>query len=266
MKTFVVGDLHGSYKGLVQALKRSKFNYKVDRLITLGDIVDGWEDSYRLIEELLKIDNRIDIRGNHDNDFHKFIETTIHGCNWDMGGLSTAKSYGKKVLKDITVDFKYSEFFEKKYITNLNVGDIPKSHSIFFRRQVSHYKDKNNNLFIHGGFNKHVKLCHTLPYTMMWDRHLMDQSLSAKATKTTLKFVEDFNKIFIGHTPTLFWGTDTPIFADRIINLDTGAGSGGKVTIMNVETFEYWQSDNSADLYPDDPHLRFCGKVKSDEN
>ena len=41
MRTLCVGDIHGNFKALVQVLKRSKFDFKKDRLISLGDIYDG---------------------------------------------------------------------------------------------------------------------------------------------------------------------------------------------------------------------------------
>jgi len=40
-KTFVIGDIHGGYKALLQCFARSGFDYKKDKLICLGDITDG---------------------------------------------------------------------------------------------------------------------------------------------------------------------------------------------------------------------------------
>ena len=75
MKTFIVGDIHGAHKALLQVLERSGFDYENDMLITIGDIVDGWGDSFQVVEELLKIKNRIDIVGNHDDWFLDFINS-----------------------------------------------------------------------------------------------------------------------------------------------------------------------------------------------
>ena len=47
------------------------------------------------------------------------------------------------------------------------------------------------------------------------------------------------------------WKT-TPMFADKVINIDTGAAFNGKLTIMNAETLEYWQSDTVQELYPNE--------------
>ena len=55
MKTFVIGDIHGRFKALKEVLKNSKFDYINDKLIVLGDIVDGGIRTYDVVEELLKI-------------------------------------------------------------------------------------------------------------------------------------------------------------------------------------------------------------------
>lgn len=45
----------------------------------------------------------------------------------------------------------------------------------------------------------------------------------------------DFKEIYIGHTPTTKWGTDKPLRALNVLNLDTGAGHWGRLTIMDVK-------------------------------
>tara|TARA_R110000796_G_scaffold162503_2_gene279289 strand:- start:5358 stop:6152 length:795 start_codon:yes stop_codon:yes gene_type:complete len=253
-KRFVIGDIHGAYLALVQVLERCGFDYENDELITIGDIVDGWADSYMCVEELLKIKNRIDIRGNHDFWFQEFLETTVHSERWGKGSLSTAKSYAKAAGIELLVHKRTNRHFEETdgFTINLNSGDIPESHKRFFRQQNNYYKDTDNNLFVHGGINLTMPLKDTLPYIMMWDRHLWSRALQVKDTSMTLIYCEDFNQIFIGHTAVR--GGTEPIKADKIWNVDTGAGGGGKLTIMDVDTNEYFQSDLVPDLYPDDEH------------
>lgn len=55
--------------------------------------------------------------------------------------------------------------------------------------------------------------------------------------------VTSFNEIFIGHTSTMNWQTDQPMQAANINNIDTGGRHNGRVTIMEVSTKEFWQSD-----------------------
>jgi len=64
--------------------------------------------------------------------------------------------------------------------------------------------------------------------------------------------VDDFSEIFIGHTSVTNMGTDKPMNSGGVYNIDTGAGWSGKLTIMNVDTKEYWQSDDVKELYKDE--------------
>lgn len=260
--TYVIGDIHGTYLALVQVLKRCGFRYGIDELITLGDIVDGHADSYRVVEELLKIANRIDIMGNHDQWFHEFIISSVHPDEWSQGGLGTAKSYADAIGLDLIINRTLNKSFRRSYYTyqlNLISDDITESHQNFFKRQHKCYKDDNNNVFVHGGINRFMPLKDQLAYHMMWNRTMWDQALSSKSGGQDLnwsKMGEDINLVFIGHTTTQRWGTDKPMKASNVWNLDTGAGGDGKLTIMNVETEEYWQSDNIHDLYPDSNNYR----------
>jgi len=259
MNKFVLGDVHGTHKALVQVLERSGFDYEKDLLVTIGDIVDGYGDTYMAVEELLKIKNRIDIVGNHDDWFFDFIETGIHPDGWAQGGLSTAESYAKAANIELKVQSKKPTSIRHEkttHILNLNPNDIPDTHKEFFRKQNKYYIDEDKNVFVHGGFMRSLPIGETHKEYMMWDRALFNQALSAKSSKTKLKFQEEYRRIFIGHTTTQCWNTTEPMRGDIVWNVDTGAGGGGKLTIMNVDTEEYWQSDNVRDLYPDDPRTK----------
>lgn len=87
MRTFVIGDIHGAHKALVQCLERCGFDRTKDRLITLGDVCDGWPEVKECVDELLTIENRIDIVGNHDLWFYQYMITGIHPDNWRQGGM-----------------------------------------------------------------------------------------------------------------------------------------------------------------------------------
>ena len=58
-----------------------------------------------------------------------------------------------------------------------------------------------------------------------------------------------FSEIYIGHTPTTKLNTNKPMSAFNIHNLDTGSGNSGRLTIMDVDTKAFWQSDLTSDLY-----------------
>lgn len=250
MKRYVIGDIHGNHKGLVQALERANFDYDNDTLISLGDLVDGHSESYEVIEELYKIKNLLLVKGNHDEWFYQFIETGIHGSQWQQGAMNTARSYISKI-----VDRELRN--PNTGLINLRPDDIPEHHKYLLSQQVPYIIDEDNNLFIHGGFNRHLMLAQQPKHVFWWDRDLWNSALSWKSMtkgmleeKPKFKMVEDFKEVFIGHTSTQFWDEDTPMNAANIWNIDTGGGWWGKVTLMNVDTKEFYQSDNGKELYP----------------
>lgn len=255
-KTFALADIHGNYKALLQCLQRSNFDYENDTLIQLGDVVDGHSDSFEVIEELLKIKNLISIKGNHDDWFNQWIETGVNPSGWKQGQKATGISYLNHSRPDeawYTLNSNYNDFE-----LNIKSSDIPESHKKFFTNQLPYYRDNDNNIFIHGGFNRHYFLHEQLNYTFWWDRDLWNAALSygnmttmEGLAKPKFKMIENFKEVFIGHTTTECWKTTEPMNAANIWNLDTGAGMYGKLTIMDINTKKYWQSDTGRELYPE---------------
>lgn len=239
-RTFVLGDIHGAYKALVQCLERSNFDYEKDTLIQLGDVVDGHSEVYECVEELLKIKNLIAIKGNHDEWFNEFIQTDFHPVSWAYGGKGTIESYlkykdGKRVCIAKGSGFK----------TSLNSSDIPPHHRQFFQNQKLYHIIDNNTCFVHAGFDRYLDFYDQSEKNYYWDRLLWTEALNHEINnlKDTFEMVTQFNEIYLGHTSTLNFGSDQPMKALNILNLDTGAGSTGRLTIMDIDSKEIWQSD-----------------------
>jgi serine/threonine protein phosphatase 1 len=244
MSTYVIGDLHGQFQSLKQCLVNSNFDYNKDTLIQLGDVVDGGEEVFECVEELLKIKNLIALKGNHDDWFLDFIRTGFHPAAWTYGGISTIKSYATNAGK--TPIIKKTRL---GYKTSFNSDDVPLSHKHFFESQRLYYIDINNNCFVHAGFNPFQPF-HEQPTSIYyWDRILWQSAMNwqTKAKHSSdiepFELATKFNNIFIGHTNTMLWGIDKPLKVDNIYNIDTGASKGGKLTIMDVESKHFWQSE-----------------------
>lgn len=248
-RTFVMGDIHGAKRALDQCLERSNFHKRIDTLIQLGDVADGWSEVYECVEELLSIKNLIAIKGNHDDWFLDFFIHGEHGAKWLQGGIGTLKSYCNNTdsLWEHTI---YG------YRTSLSSVVIPGEHISFFKNQLSHYIDKENRCFIHGGFDRDYTLEESVmngkSWYFYWDRELWKKALCHSDLQHIFRTKDNFKEIFIGHTSTTQWKTDKPMNAANIWNLDTGAGWDGKLTIMNLDTHEYFQSDNVKELYPEE--------------
>jgi serine/threonine protein phosphatase 1 len=250
MRTFVMGDIHGGYRALLQCLQRSGFQYDRDTLIQLGDVTDGYADVFACVEELLKIRHLVAIKGNHDDWFFEFLQTGIHPRNWTQGGEGTLRSYllaaGKEEALPIAGHI---------HPLLLSPYNVPATHLHFFEQQRLYYIDANNNCFVHGGFNREESFYLQEPSVYYWDRQLWLEALSYQAAgknrkqRGVFKMRTAFKEIFIGHTRTVIWDTDKPMKAANVYNVDTGGGGGGRLTIMDIYSKECWQSDPVNDLY-----------------
>lgn len=251
MKTFVMGDIHGAYRALLQCLQRAGFDNEKDILIQLGDVTDGYGHVFECVETLLSIKHLIPLMGNHDDWLGSFIKTDFHPQYWNYGGKATLLSYLHHAGKT-------GQFFATRsgYKTALVSGDIPQSHQEFFNRQQRYYIDDDQRCFVHAGFNRHLAFDKQKTEDFYWDRTLWSEALHAHTFNRNITTSADFfngtsfSEIYIGHTPTTKFDTDKPLQALNIFNLDTGAGHSGRLTIMNVATKEYWQSDPLPELYP----------------
>lgn len=212
MRRLVIGDIHGRIDALKEVLVSSNFDYEKDKLIVLGDIVDGGPDAYSVVEELLKIKNIVYVIGNHDRWFMDFMRYGVREDIWTMqGGKATLESYRRKE-GDIYVPVTHQEFF--------NTG--------------CYYYVEDNMAFVHGGFHPEKKLEEHQRGYLMWDRELI------KFAKSHV--IKDYDRVFVGHSTTLCHGTPEPVHLNNLWMMDTGAGHCGKLTIMDVDTEEYWQS------------------------
>ncbi len=240
MRKFVLGDVHGGLKAIHQVLERANVTNN-DILIFLGDFVDGWSESPAVLDFLIELQKKqpcIFIRGNHDElllDWLLGNNENIDEKLWfQHGGEATVKSYQN-------ID---SETKEK--------------HIHFLKSLQDYYLDDENRLFIHAGFTNMKGVEHEFFKPLFyWDRTLwetalaIDNQLSKDAITYPLR-LKIYNEIFIGHTPVTKINQTIPVNKACVWNVDTGAAFKGKLTIMDVDTKEFWQSDALPELYPNE--------------
>jgi serine/threonine protein phosphatase 1 len=236
-KKYVIGDIHGGLKALKQVIERANVTQH-DTLIFLGDYVDGWSESPQVLNFLIELDNShncIFIRGNHDDLLRNYLITNAYNDEWfKHGGKSTIEAY-KKI----------DEQTKQKHI-------------YFLERLVSYFLDDKNRLFIHAGFTNLKGVDFEYFKSMFyWDRTLWEMALSldknipfeSELYPNRLKL---YTEIFIGHTPTTKINQTIPVNKACIWNIDTGAAFSGYLTILDVDSKEFWQSDSLPNLYPNE--------------
>jgi serine/threonine protein phosphatase 1 len=217
-RTFVIGDIHGAYRALLQCLERSAFQYEHDHLICLGDVCDGWPETKTAVDELLKIKNLTYLLGNHDFWALEWMREGAADDIWlQQGGDATVHSYGK---------------------------DIPIEHIEFFERAELYFV-LNKKLFVHAGVNTRLSVEQQSTQTLLWDRNFARTALDLHA-KSIEGSLTEYDEVYIGHTPV----SPPPVHACEVWLMDTGAGWSGVLSMMNIDTKEVFQSDPVPQLYP----------------
>lgn len=235
-RTLVIGDIHGGLKALKQVLQRAEVTPR-DQLIFLGDYVDGWPDTANLIDFLIKLKqthNCIFLKGNHEDLFLNWYENKTENKLWlKNGGESTFAIY-----------------------SNLN-KEVVNQHITFLKDLDLYHIDQKNRLFIHGGFT-HLRGLENEFYQDLfyWDRTLWEMAIALDPSLPIdhiryPKRLRYYKEIFIGHTTVQEIGENTPQNFANIWNVDTGAGFGHKLSILDVDTKQFWQSDDLKTLYTD---------------
>ena len=223
VKTFAIGDIHGAYKALIQCFERSGFDRENDRLIVLGDVCDGYLEVRQCIDELLKVRNCDLVIGNHDLWALDWALKGIKEEIWlNQGGVDTIKSYAGSAMPQAHIDLL---------------------------KGAGSYLVLNDKVFVHGGFDPGKPITGQDKNNFVWDRTLIDYARQIDSINPDYQ-LSDFKEIYVGHTPTVKFGSAVPLKLCNVWDMDTAAGWGGKLSIMNVETKEYWQSDLTRELYP----------------
>jgi serine/threonine protein phosphatase 1 len=233
-RTLVFGDIHGGLKALVQLLERAHFTEN-DKLIFLGDYVDGWSESAQVIEFLIHLAKQnecIFIRGNHDLWCGRWLDLGASNPVWEEhGGRSTKESY---------------------LISGLLTSQ---AHKKFFDELVNYYIDDQKRLFIHAGYTSiHGVSKEEYESNYYFDRTLWEMAVTIdkRIKKESFLFpkrLKHYHEIYVGHTPTINYKKDIPMQGCNVWNIDTGAAFTGKLTCLDIDTKLFFQSDKLIDLY-----------------
>lgn len=237
MRAFAIGDIHGGLKALIQVLNKLELKDN-DTLVFMGDYVDGWSESAQVVQFLIELSNQFNcifIKGNHDVWCENWLKKDDVNPTWYMhGGKETLESY-----EDVSESIKMK-------------------HSRFFENMPLYHIDNQNRLFVHAGFTsmhgveKEVfKACFYFDRTL-WEMALTMDKRIEKNSELYPQRLKHYKEIYIGHSPTTNYNSDVPMQAINVWNVDTGAAFKGKITAMDIDTKEFWQSDNLPSLYPNE--------------
>ncbi len=126
---FVVGDLHGCYPALEKALAQQKFNPEIDRLFSVGDLIDRGPDSLGCLR-LLQEPWFCCVMGNHEQLMLDYLDNPTmdaeerwrsNGGNWffNLDDLELAEV---KSLAEVVADLPVAVIVEKADGTRIGIS------------------------------------------------------------------------------------------------------------------------------------------------
>jgi serine/threonine protein phosphatase 1 len=215
-RDFVVGDIHGMFYALEDLLKDLKFNPIIDRVFSVGDLIDRGPESSRILEFLDKPWFHA-IMGNHEamlidskHDAAMFRSwTTNNGGDWWLNVDDNEREVIRERVKQLPLA---GEISTDSGTIGIVHADIPKGIS----------------------WSNFVQKVHTdedLCDYILWSRNRYRHYQVTKKTER----VDGIDLVVLGHTPV-----KDPIHVSNICYLDTGAAyrtrkTLGKLSILEIQ-------------------------------
>lgn len=218
MRTIIIGDVHGCFQEMTDLMEKVGFDRHLDRLISLGDLMDRGEQSYEVFDFFRSLKREmgercIIIRGNHEQ---MMLDAAVNPSalgRWNRNGAAkTVESFAGHG----THVYQYTEWFHENTVM---------------------YCEEEDFRCVHAGLIKE-ELSENEPYDLVWDRTRISQNdYRGKLT-------------VIGHTKvpgaTWFCGDEktTELLPEQqwrslpktgLIGIDTGCVYGYRLTAMVVE-------------------------------
>lgn len=223
MRTIIIGDIHGCYQETVVLLEKTGFDEEMDRLISLGDLIDRGEQPYEVFDLFRRLklamgERCVLIRGNHEQLMLDAVTDPDSQLTWrSNGGGKTVRSF-------------------RSHTDNIH------NHTGWFQENmVLYYQDKHFQC-THAGLQDDL-IHRTPPDVLLWDRDSIRQN--TYGGRLTI----------IGHTPlnapAHFFGDGQnvmllpyhkkmPLPEKGLLCIDTGCVFQGKLTAMVIEGRRFW--------------------------
>lgn len=214
MRRILISDIHGQYDMFMELLEKIKFKPHQDKLILLGDYINGGLQSKKVLDYLLELKNEyyhhVFLMGNHD--FEILKKLFQHEGNKEKMKMSEKILNGwKSFLPESYLSLNFSEwveYFKENY-----------SHFINFLHELEIYYEEDEWIATHIGIHCSKK---------DWrNKHFVDN------LKNQHHFLSEKNKtkkiIFFGHFAVQYLLNDNYFFlyfdnSRTKIGIDGGAG------------------------------------------
>lgn len=226
---YAISDTHGCYDKYKELLTTIHFSPE-DTLYVLGDVIDRGADGFKLLLDMARRPNVVNILGNHEDMAMKALPGILHEMGLYQGKELTeadekAKNHWFRNGGELSLaDFLWLDNQQKRA-----AWDYMKAMPLYQEPDVA----GRRFLLLHGGlgnFSPERPLTDYTPHDILWCRPEPD----------TVYFPDKY--VVFGHTPVKHLNPFAPakIFhGDHIIDIDCGCVSpGGRLGCLCLDTME----------------------------
>lgn len=211
---YAVGDIHGHFTKLRSELARIDFDPSVDRLFSVGDLVDRGPECRDVLEWLDEPWFHA-VRGNHDDYVCRFDTCDVdnwvyNGGLWFLGMQHDEKQRFADRFRVLPIAIEVST---EKGLVGIVHADCAYPSWFDFQYALESTTDG--------------KLLKNIRNTAMWSRH--------RITDDDHSGVKNVRAVVCGHTPN-----KEPVVLGNVYHIDTGGWhSSGRFTLLNLKTLEF---------------------------
>ena len=251
VSSYVIGDVHGCARQLDDLIGQIRSDLQNnDRIIFLGDLIDGGPDSKGAVEQVVQLRAELGadrvpvIQGNHE-EWLLASHADFHRSSWlfSMNGLSTVQSYSddaafnlrtsvrSRMTARITISGKrmdrelpYQPFFDA----------MPPEHLDLLTQGLVDYVEDENVIAVHSKCDPAVSLAEQDPKDLRWGN-----------PEELLATWKGPKQVVVGHTPT--WKIDPdkrghPILTEAVACIDTSPDTTGILTCVRFPDQKVYQA------------------------
>lgn len=197
---YAMSDIHGFYREIYKRLDQlgnlQPMMDGKDKLILLGDYIDGGVDSLKTIEMIFiwqesYPENIIALRGNHEDMFIDFLDGKDNAWLGVDVDFKTSKTFLNEEqfekVKELAIEGNLREVYS--YVREC----IKKNHKdlINWMRKLPYFYETDNQIFVHAGVDEEAEDC--------WKVGTQNYYFVSKYPATTGEFYKD---IIAGHIGT----------------------------------------------------------------
>lgn len=205
-RDFFVGDIHGCFYKLQDAMNAANFNEKTDRIFSVGDLVDRGLESIKAIEWIEKPFFHA-VQGNHEDMAIRFPYGNMDTYNYSRNGGDWMINIAPD--KQMSVSAALSEL---PYMLEIDTD--------YGKIGVIHAEAVDNDwLRTKSTMDKKASR-----EQMLWGRE--------KIQSQDAKYVSGIDYLMVGHTPL-----QQPTRLGNVFYIDTGACFGKELTFLPLESF-----------------------------